>query len=230
MRDFIVDGDTRTKSIGFDATDRADLVVTVGVLANRTQEATLLNELHRTIYEDGYRPFRTKSRDLSLNSEKIEELLQQFSGRVVVCIHQSNAKHTFAEPTHSGMILDKLGVTTDEAIAITDGDQSHADRLYRSSAAISVVPPPVANCVQSELYYPHLLLADLVAGVIADAVVGGATIPSSIPEDYSIEHIIDTTDERFSEQWNRGYSAVSRNEGEVQHPTYHPSLAKGQTA
>jgi len=118
------------------------------------------------------------------------------------------------------MILDELNVATDEAIAITDGGRSHADKLYQSSAAINVVPPPVTNCVQSELYYPHLLLADLVAGVIADAVVDGASIPSSTPQSYSIEHIMDTTDERFSERWNRGYSAVSRNEGEVQRPTY----------
>ena len=46
MQDFIVDEDSHPRSIGFDATDRQDLVVTVGVLLNRTQEATLLDDLY----------------------------------------------------------------------------------------------------------------------------------------------------------------------------------------
>jgi hypothetical protein len=75
MQDFIVDEDSRSRSIGFDTIDRQDLVVTVGVLLNQTQEATLLDDLYQTIYDDGYRPFRTKSRDLSLPSEKVQELL-----------------------------------------------------------------------------------------------------------------------------------------------------------
>lgn len=45
MQDFIVDEDSRSRSIGFDATDRQDLVVTVGVLLNRTQKDTLLDNL-----------------------------------------------------------------------------------------------------------------------------------------------------------------------------------------
>lgn len=79
MQDFAVDDATYPRSIGFDATERDGLVVTVGVALTRTQEAHLLDVLYRKLNTEGYLPFRTKSRDLSLTPNKIDEVLQNYS-------------------------------------------------------------------------------------------------------------------------------------------------------
>lgn len=216
MQNFIVDENSRPRSIGFDATDRQDLVVTVGVLVNRTQEATLLNDLYQTIHGDGYRPFRTKSRDLSLPPAKVRQLLLGCNGKVGICVHQDDVKLPFAEAVHSAILLDELSVTTDDTIAIVDGDQGRADKLYQTAGAIDVVPPSVTNCVQSELYYPHLLLADLIAGVVADTLAADPTDLPSASDDGPVEMILETTPESRKGRWGRGYSAAARGEGEIQ--------------
>ncbi len=224
MQDFIVDEDSRSRSIGFDATDRQDLVVTVGVLLNRTQEATLLDDLYQTIYDDGYRPFRTKSRDLSLPSKKVLDLLLRCNGEVGICVHQDDVKLPFAEAVHSAILLDELSVTTDDTIAIVDGDQGRADQLYQTAVAIDVVPPSITNCAQSELYYPHLLLADLVAGVVADTVAADPTALSSASVAGPVE-ILETTPDSRKGRWGRGYSAAARGEGEVRRAKFEQRYA-----
>lgn len=129
MQDFIVDKESHPRSIEFDATDRHNLVVTVGVLLNRTQEATLLDDLYQTIYDEGYRPFRTKSRDLSLPPDKVHKLVLRCSGKIGICIHQQDVKLPYAEAVHSAILLDELSVTTDDTRAIVDGDRDRADKL-----------------------------------------------------------------------------------------------------
>ncbi|MCY4732343.1 hypothetical protein KY092_17460 [Natronomonas gomsonensis] len=225
MQDFIVDEDSRPRSIGFDATDRQGLVVTVGVLLNRTQEATLLDDLYQTIYDDGYRPFRTKSRDLSLPPAKVQELLLRCNGEVGICVHQDDVKLPFAEAVHSAILLDELSVTTDDTIAIVDGDQGRADKLYQTAGAIDVVPPSITNCAQSELYYPHLLLADLVAGVVADTLAADPTALSSASVAGPVEMILETTPESRKGRWGRGYSAAARGEGEVRRAKFEQRYA-----
>jgi hypothetical protein len=225
MQNFIVDEESRPRSIGFDATDRQDLVVTVGVLLNRTQEATLLDDLYQTIYDDGYRPFRTKSRDLSLPADKVHDILLRCNGEVGICIHQQDVKLPYAEAVHSAILLDELSVTTDDTIAIVDGNQDRADKLCQTATAIDVVPPSVTNCAQSELYYPHLLLADLVAGVVADTIAADSTAFSSASIDGPVEILMDTTQDSRKGLWGRGYSAVTRGEGEVQRATYEQRYA-----
>lgn len=225
MQDFIVDEDSRPRSIGFDATDRQDLVVTVGVLLNRTQEATLLDDLYQTIYDDGYRPFRTKSRDLSLPPAKVQDLLLRCNGEVGICVHQDDVKLPFAEAVHSAILLDELSVTTDDTIAIVDGDQGRADQLYQTAVAIDVVPPSITNCAQSELYYPHLLLADLVAGVVANSIAADPTALSSASVAGPVEMILETTQESRKGRWGRGYSAAARGGGEVQRSKFEQRYA-----
>lgn len=225
MQDFNVDDNPRPRSIGFDATDRRDLVVTVGVLLNRTQEATLLDDLYQTIYDDGYRPFRTKSRDLSLPPTKVQNLLLRCNGKVGICIHQDDVKLPFAEAVHSAILLDELSVTTDDTIAIVDGDQGRADQLYQAVTAIDLVPPSVVNCAQSELYYPHLLLADLVAGVVADTIAEDPSAFLSASNDGPVEILLDTTRSSRKGRWGRGYSAAARGEGEVQRSKFEQRYA-----
>ncbi|MFB1065299.1 hypothetical protein [Natrinema sp. H-ect4] len=225
MQDFMVDDSLHPQSIGFDATDRENIVVTVGVLVNRTQEAMLLDNFYETIYDDGYRPFRTKSRDLSLPSKKVQNLLLQCNGKVGICIHQDDVTLAYAEAVHSAIILDELNIASNDTIAIVDGDQARADQLCQAASAIDVIPPSITNCVQSELYYPHLLLADLVAGIVADTITANPTAFSSASLDGPVKAMMDTTPESRKKRWGRAYSAVARGEGEVQQATYEQRYA-----
>lgn len=225
MQDFRVDGESYPRSIGFDATDRQNIVVTVGVLVNRTQEATLLDDLYQVLYDDGYRPFRTKSRDLSLPPAKVKNILLRCNGEVGICVHRDDVTLAYAEGVHSSILLNEMSVSTNDTIAIVDGDRSRAVKLRQSAAAIDVIAPSVTNCVQSELYYPHLLLADLVAGIVADTITEESSSPSSVSLESPIEVILDTTGESRKGYWGRGYSATARGEGEVHRSTYEQRYA-----
>lgn len=226
MQDFVVNGELRaSKSIGFDATERENLVVTVGVLMNRTQEAILLDDLYRELADDGYLPFRTKSRDLSLPPDKIREVIRTCTGEIGICIHQDDVKLPYAEATHSAILLSELNVTTDETIAIVDGERSRADLLYHAASGIEVIPPAIVNCTQSELYYPHLLLADLVAGVVANQVQSDPTIANRISPEDSLVTVENTTTNSREGRWNRGYSAVASSTGDVPRPKFEQRYA-----
>lgn len=225
MQDFVVDGEPRQQSIGFDATDRQNIIVTVGVLVNRTQEAILLDDLYETTYDDGFRPFRTKSRDLSLPPEKIYQIMNRCNGEIGICVHRGDVKLTYAEAVHSAILLDDLSVTPANTIAIVDGDRARADKLFQGTSSLDLRPPPVTNCVQSELYYPHLLFADLIAGIIADNIADDSSALTSVVPEGPVKVINDTTQRSRRGRWGRIYSAVARGEGEVQQAIYEQRYA-----
>lgn len=215
MQDFIVDDISRSSSIGFDATDRDETVVTVGVLLNRAQEASLLDDLFQSLSDDGFQPFRTKSRDLSLPPSKVLKVLRRCNGSVGICVHQGSVTLPYAEAVHSAILLDELNPLTNDTTAIVDGSEDRAASLCRTTSALGLVVPPVVNCVKSELYYPHLLLADLVAGAVADTVNEKPDFDLEAASDESAV-VIDTTRESRKGRWGRAYSAVARNEGGVE--------------
>jgi len=225
MQDFSVNGKERPKSVGFDATKRYGLVVTVGVLVNRTQEAILLDTLYQELADEGYKPFQTKSRDLSIPDEKIKSIITNCNGRLVVCIHQDDVNLTYAEAVHSAIALDRLHVTTDNTIAIVDGNNDKAVKLHQAASSIDIVSPAIVNCVRSELYYPHLLLADLVAGYVAD-IINDNRISTGETNQKSY-YFIDTTRNQRGGQWGCAYSAVARNEGPEPSATF--KQRSGQT-
>lgn len=226
MQNFVVNDEPRaSQSIGFDATKRENLTVTVGVLVNRTQEAMLLDDLYQELVDDGYLPFRTKSRDLSLSPNKVQNVIRRCTGEIGVCIHQDDVTLSYAEATHSTILLSDLNVTTDNTIAIVDGDRSRADLLYHAASGIQVVPPAIVNCTQSELYYPHLLLADLVAGIVADQVQSNPAVVNQISPNEPITSVENTITNSRNGRWNRGYSAVARSEGNVRQPNFEQRYA-----
>jgi len=223
MQDFAVDDAEYSQSVGFDATNRDGLVVTVGVFLNRTQEANLLDELYRKLHSEGYLPFRTKSRDLSLPHEKIESVLENCRGEVGICIHQDSMTFPYAEAVHSAIILDELAVPTNNSIVIVDGGESKSTLFHHAASGVSVVPPPVVHCTRSELYYPHLLLGDLIAGWAADQIEATPSTAYDLPSLGPITTVKNTT--ARGEQWSRGYNATARKEGDVQEHTFEQRYA-----
>jgi hypothetical protein len=218
MQDFVVDDAEYSRSIGFDATNRDGLVVTVGVSVNRTQEALLLDTLYRELHSEGYLPFRTKSRDLSVPPEKIESVLLNCRGEVGICIHQDSVKLPYAEAVHSAIILDELAVPTNKSIVIVDGDESKAALFHYATGGVDVVPSPVVHCTRSELYYPHLLLADLIAGWLADQIESSPRAAYDWTPTEPVSVIQNTT--AGGERWGSGYNAAARSEGGVRRPTF----------
>ena len=212
MQDFVVDDAEFSQSIGFDATNRDGLIVTVGISVNRTQEAILLDELYHELHSEGYLPFRTKSRDLSLPPEKIKTVLLDCRGEIGICIHQDAVKLPYAEAVHSAIISDELAIPTNKSIVIVDGDESKAKLFHHATAGIELTPPPVVHCTRSEMYYPHLLLADLVAGWVADEIKSNPDTASDLTPVGPVTAVEDTTTR--GERWSRGYNATARKEGE----------------
>lgn len=221
----MVNDTVRTRSIGFDATDRGNLVVTVGVLVNRTQEAMLLDTLYRELSEYGYLPFRTKSRDLELPPEKIRDILLQCRGTVGICIHRADVTLPYAEAVHSAMLLRELNITTNDTISIVDGDDSRAALLSHTASGMGVIPPAVVHCTQSELYYPHLLLADLVAGTVADQAESKPDATNGVSPEGSVVVVKDTTENSRKGRWGRGYAAAARGDGDVPQSTFEQRYA-----
>lgn len=220
MRDFEVGGRHRGRSVGFDGTHRSGVVVTVGISITREQEALLLEDLYQSLHSYGYDPFRTKSRDLDLPPGEVIDVLKRCSGEVGVYYHTDGVNLGYAEPTHSAMLMQDLEAPPQDTVAIVDGGDGHAKKLYRAADGMGISPPPVAHCPRSELYYPHLLLADLAAGVIADKLNDDATtLHGTTPSD-PVRVLEDTTPSSYQGDWNRGYEAVARKSGRTPEPPF----------
>lgn len=226
MQDFEVNGDNKPESVAFDATDRHGSIVTVGVCLNRSQEATLLDDLYNQLKSCDYRPFETKSRDLELPPGVVAALISQYDDHIGVCVHPDAApKLPYAEATHSAILLERLITTVYGTVGIVDGDESRAEQLVYATEGLGFEPPPVANCVQGERYYPHILLADLIAGEVADALADGALSAGSITCG-SLEPVINTLSGSESDQWERAYDAVARGNSEHEYPTVEQRYAE----
>lgn len=220
MRDFDVGGRHRSRSVGFDGTQRSGVVVTVGISITRDQEALLLENLYQTLHTHGYDPFRTKSRDLDLPPEKVIDVLNGCGGEVGVYYHTDGVNLGYAEPTHSAMLLQELEAPPQDTVAIVDGADGHAKKLYRAADGMGLSPPAVAHCPRSELYYPHLLLADLAAGVIADKLVDDDTAFHGAIPDNPVQVLEDTTPSSYQGDWNKGYESVARKSGRHPEPPF----------
>ena len=66
------------------------------------------------------------------------------------------------------MLAEQIGF--DETLVILDGNEDKAERFGRAIAGISDERPPLTTCIQSELYYPAALLADLCASHLANQI------------------------------------------------------------
>lgn len=220
MRDFEVGGRHRGRSVGFDATHRSGVVVTVGISLTRDEEALLLEDLYQTLHTHGYDPFRTKSRDLDLPPEDVIAVLKRCTGEVGVYYHTDGVNLGYAEPTHSAMLLQNLEAPPNDTVAIVDGADGHAKKLYRAADGMGLSPPPVAHCPRSELYFPHLLLADLAAGVLADKLTDDVSALSSTTPTDPIQVLEDTTPSSYQGDWNRGYESVARQSGRTPEPPF----------
>jgi len=203
VRPFRTDETTYQRSIAIDASTIGDITITVAVSANRSEELDILDSIYAAA--DGYPffPFRDKSHDLTYEDSigLFETVIQDNNQFLKATSHlgQDGSDPERVEAVQSAVLTEQLGF--EDTLVILDGDEDKAERFGRAIRGISDGSPPVATCIQSELYYPTSLLADLCASHLA----------------YEIDHprhcsqvtpTAPVTKEDFSHLWGPAYNEM----------------------
>jgi len=198
------------QSIAIDASTIGDITVTVAVSAGRSDELDILDSIYTAA--DGYPffPFRDKSHDLDHeeHTQLFETIIDDNIDRLKTTSHLGNdgSDQERVEAVQSAILVNELDAT--DTLVILDGNDDKADRFGRAISGISDSPPPIATCIQAELYYPTALLADLCASHLA----------------YEIEHPRHCSEvtptaarakQRFSHHWGQAYDAMVNSPEEV---------------
>lgn len=203
MRPFRAGESVYDRSIAIDASTIGGITVTVAVSATRTDELAILDTIYAAA--DGYDffPFRDKSHDLTY-SESIdffEAVIDANTDRIAATVHlgDDGSDPERIEAVQSAVLVTEID--SPNSLVILDGNEDKAERFGRAIDGITAEIPPIATCVQSELYYPASLLADLCARHLAyqiDHPRHCGEITPSTP----------ITKERFNHYWGKCYNAM----------------------
>ncbi|WP_115891634.1 hypothetical protein [Haloferax sp. Atlit-48N] len=169
MRPFDAGDDSYARSIAIDASTIGDITVTVAVSANRIDELEILESIYEAAEGFPFFPFRDKSHDIEYEEsvEFFETVVDTNSHRLTATTHlgQDGSDQERIEAVQSAVLVSELGL--DDALVILDGNEDKAERFGRGITGIVGSCPPIATCIQSELYYPTSLLADICASHLA---------------------------------------------------------------
>lgn len=169
MRPFRAGKTTFEHSVAIDASTIGDITVTVAVSATRNDELDILDSIYSAAEGHPFFPFRDKSHDLKYenNIGLFEAAIADNSHRLTATTHlgQDGSDPERIEAVQSAILIEELGVT--DSLVILDGNEDKAERFGRAITGISDDCPPMVTCIQSELYYPTSLLADLCASHLA---------------------------------------------------------------
>ncbi|KOX91303.1 hypothetical protein AMS69_19455 [Haloarcula rubripromontorii] len=203
MRPFRAGEAAYERSIAIDASTIGDITITVAVSAERTDELAILDSIYAAAEGYPFFPFRDKSHDLTYEDsvEFFETVVRKNSQYLKATAHlgQDGSDSERVEAVQSAVLAEQLGV--EDSLVILDGNEDKADRFGRAITGISGSCPPMATCIQSELYYPTSLLADLCASHLA----------------YQIDHprhcsevtpTAPVTKEEFNNLWGPAYNEI----------------------
>jgi len=169
VRPFRGDDTAFERSIAIDASTIGDITVTVAVSADRGHELDILDSIYAAAEDYPFFPFRDKSHDLSYEDtvEFFEAVVQDNSQYLHATTHlgRDGSDSERIEAVQSAVLADRIG--SEETLVILDGNEDKAERFGRAITGISSGCPSIATCIQSELYYPTSLLADLCASHLA---------------------------------------------------------------
>lgn len=163
-------GDTTyEQSIAIDASTIGDITVTVAVSADRIDELEILDSIYTAAEGYPFFPFRDKSHDLEYEESigLFEAVIDDNHHRLKATAHlgRDGSDSERIEAVQSAVLVQELG--GEDALVILDGNEDKAERFGRAISGISDNCPPIATCIQSEVYYPMSLLADLCASHLA---------------------------------------------------------------
>ena len=169
MNPFTAGDTTYDRSIAIDASTVGDITVTVGVGAERTDELEILDTIYTAAEGYPFFPFRDKSHDLDYGSsvEFYERVIDANSHRLNATTHlgRDGSDPERVEAVQSAVLTHQIGDSN--SLVILDGNKDKTERFGRAIAGLSDHCPPVTSCIQSEIYYPTSLLADLCANHLA---------------------------------------------------------------
>lgn len=173
--------DEYVTSIAVDASTIGNVTVATAVYATRHGEIAVLDSIVKGARSGDVRfvPFKSKSHhfDAERDSEFFEYVISENERRIRSVYfqhHSSSQNQHYVEAVLTAILAHGVLQTSERtAFVLVDGDRKKADDFARAFAGFGGNPPTTANCYQSELYYPHALLADLSAGYLANRVHAG---------------------------------------------------------
>lgn len=211
MRSFRAGETTYDRSIAIDASTIGDITVTVAVSADRADELEVLDSIYTAAEGHSFFPFRDKSHDLEYEESVglFEEVIAANSHRLRATTHlgRDGSDPERVEAVQSAVLTNQIGI--DDQLVILDGNEDKAERFGRAIIGLSENCPPITTCIQSEVYYPTSLLADLCASHLAyqiDHPRHCSEVTPSAP----------ITKEDFNHHWGPAYNAVVTSSDDVQ--------------
>jgi len=203
VRPFRAGDTTYDQSIAIDASTVDDVTVTVAVSADRADELEILDSIYTAAEGYSFFPFRDKSDDLEheRSVDLFERVIAANRHRLRATAHlgADGSDPERVEAVQSAVLTREIGA--DDRLVILDGNEDKAERFGRAVSGISESCPPVVTCIQSELYYPTSLLADLCASHLAYQIDHprhcGEVTPSA-----------PVTKEDFNHRWGPAYSTM----------------------
>lgn len=210
MRPFHTGDTTYKRSIAVDASTDGDITVTVAVSASRTDELDILDSIYTAAEGYSFFPFRDKSQDLEYEDSigLFEAVIDANTDRLEATAYLGNdgSDPERVEAVQSAVLVEELGLS--DALVILDGNENKAERFGRAITAISDSCSPIATCIQSELYYPTFLLADLCASYLAHEIDHPRHCSEVTPS-------TPVTKEEFSNYWGSAYNSVVNSSDQI---------------
>jgi hypothetical protein len=203
VRPFRTGEDSYEQSIAIDASTIGDITVTVAVAAERSDELDILESIY--VAAEGYPffPFRDKSHDLEYEASVglFEEVIESNIHRLHATAHlgRDGSDPERVEAVQSAVLAYGLGF--EDRLVILDGDIDKAERFGSAIDGLSDDRPPIATCIQSELYYPTSLLADLCASHLAYQIYHPRHCSEVTPW-------APVTKEEFNDHWGAAYNEM----------------------
>lgn len=168
-------------SIAVEASTIGNVTVAVGAYATRHDEIAILDSIRENANDRRvvFIPFKSKSQhfDKENDSTFFERVIEENDRRLRALHfrhHSASRNQHYVEAVLTAMLVNDVRQEIEEpAFVLVDGDEQKVVDFARAFTGLDESPPTVSNCYQSELYYPHALLSDLVAGYLAKQVDDG---------------------------------------------------------
>lgn len=203
MHPFRAGDSTYKRSIAIDASTIGNVTVTVAVSSTRINEVDILDSIYNAAEGYDFYPFRNKSNDINNGADigLFEKVISANDRRLKATAHFGDDKPNSEriEAVQSAILVEEL--QTPDTLIILDGNENKAKRFGHAISGISSDIPPIATCIQAELYYPTSLLADLCASYLAHEIdrlrhCSEAILPAPVSK------------KEYNNHWGKAYSSM----------------------
>lgn len=230
MKAFQGTNDEYVASIAVEASTIGNVTVAVGTYATRHDEVAILDSIRESAsaVEVKFVPFKSKSRhyDKRDDSSFFERIIEENRSRLHALHfrhHSASRNQHYVEAVLTAILVgDIQRVVEKPAFVLVDGDEQKVMDFARAFDGLDGSSPVVSHCYQSELYYPHALLADLTAGYLAKQVDDGKY-------DY-VDPVLRTSpaDRTRTDEWGKAFDHLQTN-SRAEYQSLGANTAYGET-